>query len=100
MIPCRARDGDDIRGSRHRSRLKDCDCLSEYAEAIEDRRRVGARNLRDREFIGTGLAFPLQFSPRGEIALATGEHDIEFKVNQAKNFLLHRIYRQKSHLPT
>jgi uncharacterized protein len=35
------------------------------------------RNLRDREFIGTGLAFPLQFSPRGEIALATGGHDIE-----------------------
>ena len=34
-------------------------------------------SLRDREFLGQGLAFPLQFSPRGEIALAQGEHDIE-----------------------
>jgi phage baseplate assembly protein W len=33
--------------------------------------------MRDREFLGQGLAFPLQFSPRGEIALASGEHDIE-----------------------
>ncbi len=34
-------------------------------------------SVRDREFLGQGLAFPLQFSPRGEIALASGEHDIE-----------------------
>jgi uncharacterized protein len=32
---------------------------------------------RNREFLGQGLAFPLQFSPRGEIALATGDNDIE-----------------------
>ena len=32
---------------------------------------------RDREFIGQGLAFPLQVNPRGEVALATGERDIE-----------------------
>ena len=34
-------------------------------------------NLRNREFLGQGLAFPLQVSPRGEIALAAGERDIE-----------------------
>lgn len=34
-------------------------------------------NLRNREFLGQGLAFPLQFNPRGEIALANGERDIE-----------------------
>ena len=33
-------------------------------------------SLRDREFIGQGLAFPLQVNPRGEIALVTGERDI------------------------
>ena len=31
----------------------------------------------DREFLGQGLAFPLQINPRGEIALASGERDIE-----------------------
>lgn len=46
-----------------------------------------AGTLRDREFIGTGLAFPLQFSPRGEIALATGEHDIE----QAMRIILETV---------
>lgn len=34
-------------------------------------------NLRNREFLGQGLAFPLQMTPRGEIALASGERDIE-----------------------
>ncbi len=34
-------------------------------------------NLRNREFLGQGLAFPLQVTPRGEIALAAGERDIE-----------------------
>jgi phage baseplate assembly protein W len=34
-------------------------------------------NIRDREYIGQGLAFPLQLDPRGGIALASGEHDIE-----------------------
>ena len=34
-------------------------------------------NLRDREFIGQGLAFPLQVNPHGSVALATGERDIE-----------------------
>lgn len=36
-----------------------------------------AGNIRDREFLGQGLAFPLQLNPRGEISLATGSHDIE-----------------------
>jgi uncharacterized protein len=31
---------------------------------------------QDREFLGTGLAFPLQINPRGEIALVSGERDI------------------------
>ena len=34
-------------------------------------------NLRNREFLGQGLAFPLQVDPQGGIALATGERDIE-----------------------
>jgi len=34
-------------------------------------------DIRNREFIGQGLAFPLQFSPRGQIALATNVRDIE-----------------------
>ena len=34
-------------------------------------------DLRNREFLGQGLSFPLQFSPRGQIALARGEQDIE-----------------------
>lgn len=34
-------------------------------------------SVRDREFLGQGLAFPLQFSARGGIALASGERDIE-----------------------
>ena len=34
-------------------------------------------NVRDREFLGQGLAVPLQINPRGGIALASGEHDIE-----------------------
>jgi phage baseplate assembly protein W len=34
-------------------------------------------NVRDREFIGQGWAFPLQLSPRGQVALAHGERDIE-----------------------
>lgn len=33
-------------------------------------------NLRNREFLGQGLAFPLQLNPRGELALAAGENDI------------------------
>lgn len=35
------------------------------------------QNLRNREFLGQGLAFPLQVTPRGEIALVRGERDIE-----------------------
>lgn len=34
-------------------------------------------DLRNREFLGQGLAFPLQVNPRGEIALVGGERDIE-----------------------
>jgi phage baseplate assembly protein W len=33
--------------------------------------------LYEREFLGRGLAFPLQIDPRGGIALASGDHDIE-----------------------
>ena len=36
-----------------------------------------ADDLRNREFLGQGLAFPLQVNPRGSIALAIGERDIE-----------------------
>jgi phage baseplate assembly protein W len=32
---------------------------------------------RDKEFVGQGLAFPLQVNPRGELALVTGATDIE-----------------------
>ncbi len=35
------------------------------------------QDIRNREFLGQGLAFPLQIDPRGGIALAGGEHDIE-----------------------
>jgi len=34
-------------------------------------------NVRDREYIGQGLAFPLQVNPQGGIALASGERDVE-----------------------
>jgi uncharacterized protein len=34
-------------------------------------------NTRSREFLGQGWAFPIQFSPRGQVALAHGERDIE-----------------------
>ncbi len=34
-------------------------------------------SIRDREFLGQGLAFPLQMSQQGGLALARGEHDIE-----------------------
>lgn len=34
-------------------------------------------DIREREFLGRGLAFPLQVDPRGGLALARGEHDIE-----------------------
>ncbi|MBC8461512.1 MAG: GPW/gp25 family protein [Deltaproteobacteria bacterium] len=35
------------------------------------------RDPRNREYLGRGLAFPLRVNARGEIALASGEHDIE-----------------------
>lgn len=34
-------------------------------------------NVRDREYIGQGLAFPLQIDQQGGIALARGTRDIE-----------------------
>ncbi len=37
-------------------------------------------NLKNREFLGQGLAFPLQINPRGELALVRGERDIEQSV--------------------
>ncbi|MBN1937903.1 MAG: GPW/gp25 family protein [Anaerolineae bacterium] len=36
-----------------------------------------SENVLNREFLGQGLAFPLQLTPRGGIALAVGERDIE-----------------------
>ena len=35
------------------------------------------RSTRDREFLGQGVAFPLQMSQQGGLALARGVHDIE-----------------------
>ncbi|MEM7530886.1 MAG: GPW/gp25 family protein [Chloroflexota bacterium] len=35
----------------------------------------------DKEFLGQGLAFPLQVNPRGEIALVTGSTDIEQSIS-------------------
>ena len=37
-------------------------------------------NLRNREFLGQGLAFPLQVDPRGGLALVGGERDIEIEI--------------------
>ncbi len=34
-------------------------------------------NPRSKEFLGQGLAFPLQVNARGEVALASGERDVE-----------------------
>jgi hypothetical protein len=34
-------------------------------------------NIRNKEFLGQGLAFPLQISPTGGLALAKGERDIQ-----------------------
>ena len=36
-----------------------------------------AGTVHDREFLGQGLSFPLQFSARGGLALAAGERDIQ-----------------------
>ena len=38
-------------------------------------------HIRNREYIGQGLAFPLQVNPRGEIAIASGERDIEQSIH-------------------
>ncbi len=35
------------------------------------------KHITDREYIGQGLAFPLQISQQGGLALARGAHDIE-----------------------
>lgn len=35
------------------------------------------KDIIDREFLGQGLAFPLQTNPRGELALARGDQDIQ-----------------------
>lgn len=34
-------------------------------------------NYFNREFLGQGLAYPMQINPRGEIALARGDRDIQ-----------------------
>jgi len=33
--------------------------------------------MDDKAFLGKGLAFPLQVNPRGEVAMASGDRDIE-----------------------
>ncbi len=38
-------------------------------------------SAKDKEFLGQGWAFPLQFNPRGEIALVSGETDIEQSIH-------------------
>ncbi len=38
-------------------------------------------DIRNREFLGQGVAFPLQLDPRGELALATGLTDIEQSIH-------------------
>lgn len=38
-------------------------------------------NLRNREFLGQGLAFPLQANQRGEVSLARGAPDIEQSIH-------------------
>lgn len=45
-------------------------------------------NLRDREYIGQGLAFPLQVTPHGAIALATGERDIDQAIRIVLNTMI------------
>lgn len=36
-----------------------------------------SNNPKSKEFLGQGLAFPLQVNARGEIALVSGERDVE-----------------------
>lgn len=51
---------------------------------------------RDKEFIGQGLAFPLQVNPRGDLALVTGATDIE----QAIGIILGTIPGERVMRPT
>ena len=51
---------------------------------------------RDKEFVGQGLAFPLQVNPRGELALVTGATDIE----QAIGIILGTIPGERVMRPT
>jgi phage baseplate assembly protein W len=37
--------------------------------------------VRDKEFVGQGLAFPLQINQQGGIALARGAHDVEQSIH-------------------
>ena len=37
----------------------------------------GVVHRREKEFLGQGLAFPLQVNPKGGVALASGAYDIE-----------------------
>ena len=54
-----------------------------------------SQNIRDREFLGRGLAFPMQVNPRGEIALAGGQRDIE----QAIRLILETIPGERKMRP-
>ena len=51
---------------------------------------------RDKEFVGQGLAFPLQVNPRGELSLVTGSTDIE----QAIGIILGTIPGERVMRPT
>ena len=53
-------------------------------------------NIQDREFIGQGLAFPLQLNPRGGVALATGVDEIE----QAIRIILGTVPGERVMRPT
>ena len=50
-------------------------------------------NIRNREFIGQGLAFPLQVNPRGAMALASGERDIEQAIRIILPGMVYRFRR-------
>ena len=68
----------DVAGDCRADRHADCLIASAgqvrvkgmQADAMDD-------EIRSREFLGQGLAFPLQFNPRGQIARPRADRDIE-----------------------
>ncbi len=53
-------------------------------------------DIRNREFLGQGFAFPLQVNPRGAVLLAAGDHDIE----QAIRIILGTVPGERVMRPT